>query len=177
MDDAITELRGHHLGPIYDIVINAGADEAKITDEIRKFIDRAGAEGYPAGTVEQTESMLNQLFFNEKSRVRVIYGQDSICHSGCIQNIESQLFDERVPEKVRDRLAFSYARCCKMPFARIDMITLDLFGLKPETLYTREVILKAVNVLHARFGYEKWNDLIWRQLFGTERAKTLSPVE
>ena len=64
-----------------------------------------------------------------------------------------------------------------MPFARIDMITLDLFGLKPETLYTREVILKAVNVLHARFGYEKWNDLIWRQLFGTERAKTLSPVE
>lgn len=176
MDDAIIELRGHHLGPIYDIVINAGADEA-IMDEIRKFIDRAGGEGYPAGTVKQTEATLNKLFFNEKSRVRPMYGPDLICRSGCIQNIESQLFDERVPEKARDRLAFSYARCCKMPFARIDMITLDLFGLKPETLYAREVILKGVNVLHARFGYEKWNDLIWRQLFGTERAKTLSPVE
>lgn len=143
-------LRGHHLGAIYDIVAMV-----KITNTAKNYLEAidnstAGMKlirYYPEQTIE-TVGVLLKSIFEEKTKIQIVSGLDDICRAGCIQDKDKKNNNAATAEE------------CKDGYVKDDLGILKLFNREIGKIYLAEEIIKKAEELARKTRAPRWGILL-----------------
>lgn len=161
--EEIIELRGHHLGIVYDMMAIMEFDNVKSFDEAAFIYLKRGYDAlYPVATIHNTKGIMYRIFF-EKCFIKIVAGPDCICNSGCLRELQEEV--------VRTEISFDLFKLsvkamkigfCDNSKAKMDLKTLDIFNLKVGGIYPAEIIKETAEMLVIKTGAKMWQNLIMK---------------
>lgn len=159
---SVIELRGHHLGAIYNVVALAGGEiESKkvVRKAITEFACKLARSEYPPTTVNETSQLLEEIFLSQCC-VEIVSGLDRICTSGCIQRLEGKLLDNSLDCLKRDNLRKSLAFFCQNNEPHDDKIMIIVFQVVIGKKYSCRELTRKAYELWRKGKFQDWNDLV-----------------
>jgi len=154
----IIELRGHHLGPIYEVVALIKVHQCSAEDAISEFCRLC--MNYPAETRSMARRTLGYVFLSQNA-IRVVRGLDIICNAGCLKQREESVYSEGMARDSKRGLIRTLGELCKNTLAKEDIAMLKIFGLEIGGVYPSVEIIDIAEKLYVKIG-----DISWWLLMG-----------
>ncbi len=156
------ELRGHHLGAIYDVVVMTNGNvenESHIQESITRFSNKVYEQGYPVFVVEKTNQWLTEAFLMG-CQIKIVLGLDMICAAGCIQDRESRIFNRSLSGEIIEGITHFTSSFCRNIKATDDWVIGDLFGVVMEETYDSGKIIEKACILMKEYRVEDWQAMM-----------------
>lgn len=159
---SLLELRGHHLGIVYNILAEFKKKAWTRKDIEKKLSSYIQTVLYPRNVLQTAYGVPHgyywRLFFG-KSKILIVEGPDPICESGCIQ--VRQRPSPNIASSVAKEIDKETNKICLNKFAKEDLLMLKIFSYSVGQVIPGDEIVKQAYDLVRKFNkFDTWQELI-----------------